>query len=182
MKQIDPSRKKLIVAATTLSIMLCIMAGALLSALLTPQRETNELLSVFSSRGGQTYGSFTPVVKDGMTGAAVADAVVIVPEADGQYVTGADGCTKAIRVPIVPDARFDGILQKPWGEATVLVYADGYLPYALFYLQIPPGETRSGPEILLFREEDAPSAQPFSIVEGPNRAWVEALIEQYQPK
>jgi hypothetical protein len=73
-------------------------------------------------------------------------------------------------------------MQKQWGEITLIVYKEGFVPYALFYLQVIGGQTREGVKILLFEEGQTESAQPFSIIEGPNRVWVDALVEMYRPK
>jgi hypothetical protein len=106
----------------------------------------------------------------------------VILETGKKYSTDAGGSTGVIDVPVIRDTRFDNIIPKPWGEVSLIVYKDGFLPYALFYLQVADGQTRSGVKILLFEDNSTGSSEPFSIIEGPNRAWVNELVKRYQPK
>ena len=85
-------------------------------------------------------------------------------------------------MPVIRDKRYDAILEKPWGEVTLIIYKEGFVPYALFYLQVIGGQTREGVKILLFEQGGTESNEPFSIIEGPSRAWVDALVEMYRPE
>jgi hypothetical protein len=85
-------------------------------------------------------------------------------------------------VPVIRDTRYDAILEKPWGEISLIVYKDGFVPYALFYLQVLAGQTREGVKILLFEQGSTDSGEPFSIIEGPNRVWVNQLVKMYRPR
>jgi len=121
-------------------------------------------------------------VLDGFSETPIAGAAVVIPENNNVYYTDENGHIRNIKVPVILDTRFDNILKKPWGEVTLIVYKEGYMPYALFYLQVLPGQTRKGVQILLFEEGSTGSGEPFSIIEGPNRLWVNEMIEKYRPK
>ena len=171
-------KRKTLITSIAVSRCLLLCAGTLGFVFL--QGNENPSLGVFSTASSKE-GIFIPCVMDGRTGEPIEGAKVVIPETGETYTTGKDGKTQAIAVPITRDERFDKMIQKPWGEISVLVYKDGYVPYALFYLELLAGETREGPEILMFHESDVSSGEPFSIIEGPNRTWVKAMIEKYQP-
>lgn len=121
-------------------------------------------------------------VLEGYTESPIADAQVVVLETGQTYKTDKDGMTEVINVPVIRDTRYDSILEKPWGEVSLIIYKDGFVPYALFYLQVLGGQTREGVKILLFEQGSTDSNEPFSIIEGPNRAWVDQLVDMYRPE
>ncbi len=117
-------------------------------------------------------------VLDGITNDAISGAVIVIPETGKSYQTDAAGMTEPIALPPVDS---DASLTKPWAEASVLIYKDGYVPYALFHVNAAPGETREGPRVYLFPESSVKSSQAFSVTEGPPREWVNQLVEQNKP-
>jgi hypothetical protein len=121
-------------------------------------------------------------VVEGFTETPLEGATVVILDTDKSYQTDAQGFSPVIEVPIITDDRFNKILQKPWGEINAIIYKKDYIPYALFYLQVFKDKTRKGVKILLFKEGEVASSEPFSIIEGPNRLWVEQLIKEHQPK
>ena len=130
---------------------------------------------------GAAAGQIQVEVVDGESETPLAGCTVVIPETGGSYVTGEDGKTEAISVPILEDDVYKTILRKPWGEITLLIYRDGYIPYALFHTQIYENTARQGPKIYLFQQDSTGSDQPFTVVEGPQRLWVNELIEKFQP-
>jgi hypothetical protein len=138
-------------------------------------------ISVFGGSNSNT-AYLTVNVLEGYTETPIANASVAVVETGKVYQTDENGMTDKIDVPVIRDARYDSIIQKPWGEITLIIYKEGFVPYALFYLQVLGGQTREGVKILLFEEGQTESSEPFSIIEGPNRVWVDALVEMYRPK
>ncbi len=133
------------------------------------------------SYGKEGTARLSVYVVEGYTETPIKDASVVVVETGEIYQTDEKGMTQVIKVPCKRDTRYDDILQKPWGEITLIIYKEGFLPYALFYLQVLDGQTREGVKILLFEEGSTSSQEPFSIIEGPNRIWVDELIKMYQP-
>ncbi len=154
----------------------------LLGALVLANVVTPDAAAVFATGNSSETASLTVHVLEGYTETPISDASVVLVETGKEYQTNKDGFTEKIDVPVVRDTRYDGILEKPWGEVTLIVYKEGFIPYALFYLQVIGGETREGVKILLFEEGQTESAEPFSIIEGPNRVWVDALVDMYRPK
>lgn len=153
-----------------------LLVGALvIASVISP-----DAVSVFGSNSDTAY--LTVNVLEGYTETPIENASVVVVETGKVYQTNKDGMTDKIDVPVVRDTRYDSIIQKPWGEVTLIIYKEGFVPYALFYLQVLGGQTREGVKILLFEEGQTESAEPFSIIEGPNRVWVDALVEKYRPK
>jgi hypothetical protein len=170
------SPKRNLAAAVAVSLLL--LVGAVMMTVFLSGDNSIAAMS-FGTSGN---AKFTVSVVEGYTDTPIADAKVVVLETGKSYATDANGNTEAIDVPVIRDTRFDKIIPKPWGEVSLIVYKDGFLPYALFYLQVMGGETRKGVKILLFENNSTGNSDPFSIIEGPNRLWVDELVKRYQPK
>jgi hypothetical protein len=127
------------------------------------------------------FGQIRPIVVDGFSEEPLAGAVVVIPETGQRFVTGEDGATALIQVPIIEDQHFKDIAPKPWGEVTLIVYKEGYIDYVLFYTHVWENQTREGPKILLFPQPEGEPAEPFPIVEGPHRLWVNKLVDKFRP-
>jgi hypothetical protein len=170
------STRRSLAAAVTVSVLL--LVGAVMMAV---------FLSGDNSIAAMAFGTsgnakVTVSVVEGYTDTPIEGAKVVILETGKTYTTDANGNTEIIEVPVIRDTRFDKIIPKPWGEVSLIVYKDGFLPYALFYLQVIGGETRKGVKILLFESGSTGNPEPFSIIEGPNRLWVDELVKRYQPK
>lgn len=165
--------------AIVVCVALCLLSGFF--ALFFSTTDARRYVSAFSS-GNAGTGQFRLKVLNGVTREPVKKASVILPQTGRTYRTGADGQTEDITVPIFTDTLFNDIQKQDWGSVCVLVYADGYVPYALFDMQVEAGKRRLGPTILIFPEGATGSDAPLNIVEAPQRAWVDALVEKYQPK
>ena len=127
------------------------------------------------------YGTIQPQVVDGFSEEPIEDAVVVIPETGQRFVTDQDGLTALIRVPILEDVHFTDISPKPWGEITLMIYKKGYIEYVLLHAHAWENQTRKGPKILLFPEVEGEKNEPFFVVEGPHRLWVQELVEKYRP-
>lgn len=138
----------------------------------------NDSIAVFKSTSTASL-SFTVV--EGYTETPLSAAKVYIMETGQYYSTDEKGTTPEISVPVILDSRFDSAITKPWGEINLIVYKDGYTPYALFYLQVSPSTPRKNIKILMFKKDEVESDEPFSIIEGPNKLWVNALIKKYTP-
>lgn len=176
MKRYTRNRKQVIVAAVV-SLVLLAAAVILVTSLNGPSS-----MSVFSFGRNNGHASLTVKVVEGYTESPIEGASVVIIETGEVYKTNTEGLTEVIEVPMVRDKRFDSVLPKPWGEVSMIIYKEGFVPYALFYLQVIENETREGVKILLFEKGLTDSSEPFSIIEGPNRLWVNELIKMYQPE
>ncbi|MBE3101448.1 MAG: hypothetical protein IMZ47_04160 [Firmicutes bacterium] len=127
------------------------------------------------------YGYMQPQVVDGFSEEPIEGATVVIPETGQKFVTSKDGLTALIQVPVLDDKHFADISPKPWGEVTLIVYKKGYIEYVLFYTHVWESQTRKGPKVLLFPEVEGDRNEPFAIVEGPHRLWVNELVEKYRP-
>ena len=158
----------------------CVFLFVCGSGLLALNLKNPSSVSVFHN-GMALTGSFEPQVVDGITGEPIAGATLVIVETGDTYTTDENGYTPKIEVPIYLDDRFDAVEKKPWGEISLVVYKNGYVPYALFYLQIMSDTTRKGPQILMFQKGDTELDEPISIIEGPSKMWVDAIIEKCRP-
>ncbi|MEY8382097.1 hypothetical protein AALG83_02860 [Christensenellaceae bacterium 44-20] len=143
-----------------------------------PARQSEEIRAVFSTAHS---GSISPVVLDAKTQAPISGATICIPETGKNYETDESGTAGTISIPILRDTRYDEMLPKDWGEITLLVYKEGYAPYALFYLRVREKEARIGPTIYLYTTESFGLETPFSIIENPEDAWAAELIKKYRP-
>jgi hypothetical protein len=126
-------------------------------------------------------GSIIVFVEDGSAKEPLEGACVAIPETGKSYHTDKNGKTETIRVPILDDAEYKGILPKPWGEITLLVYKEGYVDCAIFHVNIWENQTRNGPTVLLFPITPDMGDQPFTLTEAPNRIWVNELLDRFRP-
>lgn len=173
----NTKNKKHIIVAAVVSIVLLAAAVVLVTSISNPGST-----SVFSFGRNSGNAMLTVKVVEGYTESPIEGASVVIIETGEVYKTNSEGLTDVIQVPMVRDSRFDGVLPKPWGEVSMIIYKEGFVPYALFYLQVIENETREGVKILLFEKGITDSSEPFSIIEGPNRLWVNELIKMYQPE
>jgi hypothetical protein len=175
-KKMEKRRDRRTLAAAAGICLLLVVAALALAFTLTPTD-----VAVFGTGSTET-AALTLRVLEGYTESPIENATVVILETEKTYKTNGEGLTEVIEVPVIRDSRYDTILEKPWGEVSMIIYKDGFVPYALFYLQVLGGETREGVKILLFEQGSTDSEEPFSIIEGPNRVWVNQLVEMYRPK
>lgn len=142
-------------------------------------QQSEEVRAVFSTAHS---GSISPIVLDAKTQAPISGATICIPELGKTYQTDESGAAGTISIPILRDTRYDEMLPKDWGEITLLVYKEGYAPYALFYLRIKEKEARTGPAIYLYTSQSFGLETPFSIIENPEDAWAAELIKKYRPE
>ena len=134
-----------------------------------------------SNQDMRHYGFIQPQVVDGFSEEPIEGASVVIPETGQQFITGQDGMTAIIKVPIKEDVHFAEISPKPWSEITLIIYKEGYVEYVLFHTHVWEDQTRQGPRIMLFPQVEGEKHEPFSVVEGPHRLWVKELVEKYRP-
>jgi hypothetical protein len=176
MKKNSPD-KRIYLAAVFICILL--LAGSLMLTYNIAISDPDALPVFAPAAGGHAKVQFE--VAEGFTETPVKGATVVILDTGKRYLTDENGLTEVIEVPMIADTRFNSILTKPWGEINAIIYKEDFVPYALFYLQVFKDKTRKGVKILLFKEEDVTRGEPFSIIEGPNRVWVNELIKKYQP-
>ena len=139
-------------------------------------------VSTGAPAAGEAAGTLILSAEDGITGAPLPGVTIVIPEMDLTVVTGDDGTVDPILVPIMQDTLSRYSLERPWGEITLLSYKEGYLDGAIFHVQVWENQTRQGPTLLLFPLSSSTSDQPLSLVEGPHRLWVNALLDAYRPR
>lgn len=167
-----PKKKKIIFIITAAAVC-CIMAASgffTARAVYMPKAQT------------YTQGKIRIEVVDGFTDMPIYGADVVIPEINQSFTTDENGLTPLISVPVKVDSRFNQMLPQDWGGVSILVYCDGYTDYALFYTHVKEDEERDAVRIYLFEEGSTGSSQPFSIIEGPERQWVQKMLDKYRPQ
>ncbi len=168
--KLKPSVEKVLLLIPTMLLIIAIVAFSL----------PEDLLESFEGSINPT-GSIIVFVEDADTKKPLKDACVAIPETGSIYKTDENGKTNTIRIPIIEDSTYKDILGKPWGEVTLLVYKSGYVECAIFHVSVWENQTRNGPTVLLFPVTAGESNQPFTLTEGPQRLWVDQLLDQFRP-
>lgn len=167
------SKKKIILIIAAAAVCIALPAAGFFTA-----------RSILQAPRAQAYqeGKIKIEVVDGFTDLPISGATVVIPEINQSFTTDQYGLTPLINVPVKPDTRYEAMLPRDWGEFSVLVYCGGYVDYALFYAQVKAGQERDAIRIYLFEEGATGSSRPFSIIEGPERRWVQEMLDKYRPQ
>lgn len=132
---------------------------------------------IFNQDGKKAQVKF--IVADFSDNAPVSFARVCIPEINASFFTDNSGNTPLIEVPVMPDAFYDGICKRNFGEITVIVYKEGYADYILCNLCIRENDIREGIKLLIYKKDNfMPDFTP--IVETPDVKWLKELIEKYR--
>ncbi|MEA5058996.1 MAG: hypothetical protein VB049_03020 [Candidatus Pelethousia sp.] len=138
-------------------------------------------LMLYSAFAGKQYGHMDVLVVDAYSLEPLQNAMLVFPDSGIQATTNEMGRAQVFSLPIQRHREQNRLLPQPYGECTLLVFREGYIPYALFYIQLQPGRIRSGPTIYLFPEyEGAPGV--ITVVESPTYEWTEELVKRYRPQ
>lgn len=159
------------------AILLVVMSGVLLYTGADIQANSGKDAVSVSASADKSDAFLVPIIKDAVTGEAIEDATVVVAETGKSYTTSSDGTTDPI--PCTASSLGE---KYPYHSATLLVYADGYLDYAVFNVQAASGETREGPDILMFQKNQSDSQAAVVLVESPDRQFVETLVDGLNPE
>ena len=112
---------------------------------------------------------------------AIANARIILPEAGLSATSDQNGVAYLYGVPV--RTREGALAEVPcdYGETTIFVYAEGYLPFALFHAHVYPDRLRNGPTLYLFPEGNEDGIEVISMIESPAEEWVKRLLDSYMP-
>lgn len=138
-------------------------------------------LAAYAFFSNGEYGHMDITVVDAYSLQPVEGAVLVFPDAGLSTTTDQAGRAQVFGLPIQRHSQQNRLLRQVNGECTLLVYKAGYIPYALFYVQVPPGRVRNGPTVYLFPQYDG-APEVVTIVESPAYDWAKALMEQYRPQ
>ncbi|MDR0839826.1 MAG: carboxypeptidase-like regulatory domain-containing protein [Christensenellaceae bacterium] len=138
------------------------------------------VLYLVMRQGPREYGHLDVSVIDAYTLQPLAGAVLVVPESDQSARTDFDGRAQIFGVPILRTLAQSKLLPESYGTCTLLVYHEGYVPYALMFLRVPAGQMRNGPTIHMFPEGEGDGLRATTVVESPDYDWVCKLVEKYR--
>lgn len=117
-------------------------------------------------------------VLDGITNKELPGTKIVFPQCNCAYLSDAHGVLSNVSIHMQRDSRYDGILTKATGTLTILAYKDGYYDYALFDVEVKPDDSR---EIKIFMfPNDGSMNVPFTLIEGPDKAWTARLLAKYK--
>ncbi len=114
-------------------------------------------------------------VQDGLNGHPVSGARVVLAQTGQVSETDSNGRTQALTLSC-PSAKTPA--DPAWGEATLLIYCEGYADTVLLNVQAPAGQTRPGPIVLIF--PPTASGDPIVVYESPPSSWTERLLDAFR--
>lgn len=126
-------------------------------------------------------GHMEVTVVDAYTLRPLENSSIVLPEANMLSVTDANGKAEFYGIPVEKDGALNALLPMSCGRVTMLVYREGYLPFALFYTQVYAGRIRNGPTVYMFPTGTESGLEAITVIEAPAYEWVRALLEKYQP-
>ncbi len=150
---------------------LCIAAGLLICA-------AGVLVFLLMQK---PHGHMSVTVVDAYTLHPLENSSVVLPEAGITAVTDANGKAELYGIPVEKDGALNALLPVDCGRITLLVYREGYLPFALFYTQVYENRMRSGPTIYMFPTGTENGIEAITVIEAPTYEWVRELLQKYQP-
>lgn len=157
------SKKKWIIIAV---LAVCIGTGLL-------------VLTLFEPRGA--IGHLKVSVVDAYSNRPIANAEIVLPEAGISSISDENGSASLYGVPLSQPSRLERIIPCDYGETTILAYAEGYLPFALFHVHVYEGRMRNGPVLYLFPLGTEDGMDAISMIESPAEEWVKRLLDHYAP-
>ncbi|HMM30313.1 MAG TPA: hypothetical protein PKB13_00910 [Clostridia bacterium] len=127
------------------------------------------------------HGHMEVSVVDAYTLRPLENSTIVIPENGMQAVTDANGKAQFYGIAIEKDATLNALLPMDCGRITLLVYREGYLPFALFYTQLYENRVRNGPTIYMFPTGTESGLEAITVIEAPAYEWVRELLEKYRP-
>ncbi len=118
-------------------------------------------------------------VLDGATDKPIEGACAVVPEAGIEAYTDTRGFTPVMELPCIKDEGLNALLPYNEGRVTLIVYAEGYVPYLLLYCRVLPGTERETPTVYMWRDDG--SLPVFEVIEAPPLSWAAELAQKYKP-
>lgn len=129
----------------------------------------------------RAFGHLKVSVVDAYSNRPIADAKIILPEAGISSISDKNGAAFLYGVPLSQPSRLERIIPCDYGETTILAYAEGYLPFALFHVHVYEGRMRNGPVLYLFPKGTEEGTEVISMIESPAEEWVKRLLDHYAP-
>ncbi|HEY8423586.1 MAG TPA: carboxypeptidase-like regulatory domain-containing protein [Clostridia bacterium] len=123
------------------------------------------------------YGYLKIRVIDLVTREPVAGATVCIVESNQYYTTDKNGFTPTIQAPYLKNTNFDNVLERPWGDITILAYKEGYVDYLVFYIMLPKNATR---HLTITLAPYSAGAEPYLLIESPDDEWAKEIIKKYK--
>ena len=139
-------------------------------------------LALFASlaRRAKHYGHISLYVIDAYTLEPLANAAIVLPESGVAAETDARGVALLSCVPIDMKSDFMLLTGASYGEITMIIYADGYLPCVWLKVHVSPGRVRNGPTVYMF-PENKESVDVTVFTEAPDEALMLDFVKKFAP-
>lgn len=126
------------------------------------------------------FGHISVYVIDAYSYKPLKNAAVVIPECENTVYTDARGVALLSSVPIDMDSDFIRLTGASYGEITMIIYAEGYLPCVWFKVHIYPSRIRSGPTIYMF-PEGGEDVLVTVFTESPEDTLMRDFVARYAP-
>jgi len=137
-------------------------------------------LAVFLGRGTKQYGHISVYIIDAYTLAPLKNATIVLPECGITASSDKRGVALISSIPIDMDSEFIRLTGASYGEMTMIVYADGYLPCVWLKVHLYPSRIRNGPTIYMF-PEGSEEVRVTVFTEAPDDTLMQDFVERYRP-
>ncbi len=135
---------------------------------------------IFTSRA-KHYGHMDICVYDAVTSAPIKGAYIVLPQSGQTFISDDLGRVHAYGVPLDMEFALNRIMTQPYGNSTLIVYKEGYIPCCIFYVQLYADRVRSGPNVYMFTKSKDSTLDVTTFIESPSEEWVKNLVEKYAP-
>lgn len=138
------------------------------------------LCTLFFEQKTPPYGHLSLYVIDAYTLRPLADAVIVLPESGITGKTNARGMALISSIPVDTDAAFNRLTGAEYGEITMLIYAEGYLPCVWLKVHMFPSRIRSGSTVYMF-PVGSEEVKVTVFTEAPDEEMMLEFLRRHRP-
>ncbi len=163
------------------SIAATLSKRTILGVILTSALAISAGIFLFCRQSGGGYGHLRICVLDAYTLAPIESATVVLPESGLSASTDQSGFCLIYNVPVAQPELLKRTPELRFGETSIFVYAQGYLPCALLHARVYPNRVRSGPSVYIFPVDKETGVTATTLVESPDEGLMSRLLQEYAP-
>lgn len=137
-------------------------------------------LAMFFGKDTKQYGHISVYVVDAYTLVPLKNATIVLPDCGITTSSDKRGVALVSSIPIDMDSDFIRLTGASYGETTMIIYADGYLPCVWLKVHLHPSRIRNGPTIYMFpKDSEVVPVTVFS--EAPDDTLMQDFVERHRP-
>lgn len=137
-------------------------------------------LAALTDNNDRFYGHISVYVVDAYTLAPMKNAKIVLPESGIEASCDSRGVALISSIPVDMDSPFIRLTGASYGEITMIVYAEGYLPCVWLKVHIYPSRIRNGPTIYMF-PAGSEDVKVTVFTEAPDDTLMQDFTERFRP-